>query len=341
MKLYQNYSLKNFNTFGLDARADHFVVLEDESSLKQASDYLQQPHKLLLGGGSNLLFVEDIVCPVIHINLSGVEYFNETPEAIDVKVMAGESWHKFVMETIAFGYSGLENLALIPGQVGAAPVQNIGAYGVELKDRLLSVEAIKLSSMEMHNFDNFACQFAYRDSYFKRNLNDYLITSATFRLDKIFRPVLTYQPIAELFESRQPKDYDARDVAQAVISIRQSKLPDPKSLGNAGSFFKNPVVTHQHFKRLQQEFPNIVGYQQADSMKLAAGWLIDNLGFKGKRFKDAAVHDKQALVLVNCGNASGRDILTLASQIEAAVAETYGVTLEKEVRVVGAETKAS
>ncbi len=326
--------LSHLNTFGVTASADAFIELSKMEQLEKLPELLQDfPDALILGGGSNLLFIEHFNGLVIRIALSGIEYHDETDESICVTAKAGENWHQLVMKTLADGYNGLENLALIPGTVGAAPIQNIGAYGVELEQRLVSVQALSLEDGKMHTFKREDCEFGYRDSVFKRKVGCYLIVAVTLCLDKQLNPVLNYSPLHSLFEDKTPT---AIEIAEAVISTRQSKLPDPEVLGNAGSFFKNPLVTQQQFLDLQQQYSNIVGYPNTKGeVKLAAGWLIDNLGLKGYRVGDAGVHQHQALVLVNYGRASGRELFELSLYIQTQVEKHYGVHLEREVRVIG------
>ncbi len=331
----QPVDLTSLNTFGVSASADALLRL---TQIEQLDDFLElrqrYPNVLVLGGGSNLLFVEHFKGLVAYVALKGVEYHDEQDDSICVTAMAGENWHRLVMSTLKDGYSGLENLALIPGTVGAAPIQNIGAYGVELEQRLVSVKAFSLDDGRLHTFDREECEFGYRDSLFKRQLGRYLVVSVTLKLDKQLRPVLNYSPLNSVFSDKTPS---AHDIAQAVIATRQSKLPDPQVLGNAGSFFKNPLVSQSQFSELQKKYPGIVGFPNEEGqVKLAAGWLIDNLGLKGYRIGDAGVHRHQALVLVNHGTASGRELFELSQLIQTKVQEAYGVLLEREVRVIGA-----
>lgn len=331
----QPVDLTSLNTFGVSASADALLQL---TQIEQLDDFFElkqrHPNILVLGGGSNLLFVEHFKGLVAYVALKGVEYHDEHDDSICVTAMAGENWHELVMGTLKDGYSGLENLALIPGTVGAAPIQNIGAYGVELEQRLVSVKAFSLEDGHLYTFERKECEFGYRDSLFKRQLGRFLVVSVTLKLDKQLKPVLNYSPLNSLFADKAPSAYD---IAQAVISTRQSKLPDPQVLGNAGSFFKNPLVSQRKFMELQKEFPGIVGFPNDEGqVKLAAGWLIDNLGLKGYRMGDAGVHRHQALVLVNYGTASGRELFDLSHLIQSKVQEAYGVLLEREVRVIGA-----
>jgi UDP-N-acetylmuramate dehydrogenase len=326
--------LSDCNTFHIKASADALLELSQTEQVEQLPKLLQQyPRILLLGGGSNILFIEHFKGLVIRVALKGMRYHNESRDSVLITAMAGENWHALVMKTLTDGYSGLENLALIPGTVGAAPIQNIGAYGVELAERLVAVDAVSLEDGRYHRLSRDECAFGYRDSLFKQQLERYLILSVTLKLDKQFSPVLSYSPLNQLFNNCQPT---ALEVAHAVIETRRKKLPDPSQLGNAGSFFKNPIISRQQFEQLQHQFPNIIGYPvDQNSVKLAAGWLIDNLGLKGYRIGDAGIHSQQALVLVNHGSASGRDIYQLSCYVQRRVEQTYGVHLTPEVRLIG------
>jgi UDP-N-acetylmuramate dehydrogenase len=326
--------LTHYNSFHVKASADALFELNQSEQLAELPVLLgQYPETLFLGGGSNVLFVEHYPGLVIRVGLKGLRYHDESKDSILVTAMAGENWHDLVMKTLDDGFSGLENLALIPGTVGAAPIQNIGAYGVELADRLVAVEVISLSDGRRYRLTRDECRFAYRDSIFKQQIGQFLITSVTLKLDKRLNPILSYAPLNQLFAGCNPT---ALEIANAVIQIRRQKLPDPQQLGNAGSFFKNPVVSQSQFIELQHRFPDIIGYPAiANSVKLAAGWLIDQLGLKGYRVGDAGIHQQQALVLVNHGQASGRDIYNLAKYVQKQVEQAYGVSLIPEVRLVG------
>ncbi|WP_164503582.1 UDP-N-acetylmuramate dehydrogenase [Pleionea sediminis] len=331
MSSNERVDLTSFNTFQVPASANNLIVLDSHTDLSVLGRYKDE-EKLILGGGSNLLFVEPLSYDVIMSNRKGIRYHNETKNSVIVTVESGENWHSFVMKTISDGYSGLENLALIPGKVGAAPVQNIGAYGVELKDRLVSLTVYDFESGVVKEFSNIECGFDYRDSIFKRERDRYLIMSISCRLDKSFNPVLDYSPLKKSFNNSSA--ISPLDVANQVINIRQSKLPDPGELGNGGSFFKNPIVSNEVFEEIRKEYSNIIGFPAKSGTKIAAGWLIDNLGLKGFKKGNAGIYEKQALVLVNLGNATGKEIFELSEFVIEKVKYAYGLTLEREVRVL-------
>ncbi len=331
MARYEVADLSTNNSFGIKASADRLINISDLSNLKDIQTIIEKPY-LILGGGSNLLFREHLNCTVLKTDMFGINYHSETEKHVLVTANASENWHRLVMKTLNDGYSGLENLSLIPGEVGAAPIQNIGAYGVELKDRLVEVKAYDLRDAKELHFNLDACQFGYRDSLFKRKLGRYLISSVTLKLDKQFSPILSYRPLNKL--KQDSVELSPVDVANMVIKTRQEKLPDPDLLGNAGSFFKNPIVTRFEFESLKKRFPNIVGFEQGEQIKVAAGWLIDNLGLKGYRNGDAGIHKHQALVLVNYGRATGEDIYQLSQMVMDEVNSAYGIKLEREVRVL-------
>jgi UDP-N-acetylmuramate dehydrogenase len=295
-----------------------------------------ETQKLILGGGSNLLFTQNVNGLVLKNNLKGIELIKEDADFYYVKAAAGEVWHDLVMHCIEHQYGGLENLSLIPGNVGASPMQNIGAYGVEIKDCFQELEAMHIKEKTMHTFDRAACKFGYRESVFKQELkNQFVITAVTYRLNK--KPVfkISYGAIEKELEQMGVKELSIRAISEAVCSIRSSKLPDPKVIGNAGSFFKNPEVVKSKFEFLQLKFPEIVGYPlENGNVKLAAGWLIEKCGWKGKRFGDAGVHKLQALVLVNYDAATGKEIYQLSQKIMDAVLNTFGVNLEREVNII-------
>lgn len=334
MALLKNISLKPYNTFGIDVNAKQFIEIDSEQTLKEA--LIQNPNSFILGGGSNMLLTKDLDKPVIKIGLKGISQtaFTAEPNSVLVSAMAGENWHDFVMWCINKNYGGLENLALIPGTVGACPIQNIGAYGVEVKDTLYQVEALDLKSNEKVYFSNADCQFGYRDSIFKSKAkNKYVILKVTFKLTTSQHQINSdYGALkTELQGILKP---NLSQISQAVIKIRRSKLPDPKEIGNSGSFFKNPIIDFNQFKALQKANPNCPFYRISENQfKIPAGWLIEQCGFKGKRIGDAGVHHQQALVLVNYGNASGSAILFLANTIQKTVKETFKIDLEIEVNV--------
>lgn len=340
MHIQANYSLQASNTFRLPAKAAYYVSIDKLSDLEELVHhelFLKKP-RLVLGGGSNLLFLEEIFPGlVIHVANRGIEFIEETATHVIVRAAAGENWHHFVKQTIEWGLGGLENLSLIPGQVGAAPMQNIGAYGVELKDVFQQLHALNLKTGKTQAFDAEACQFGYRSSVFKTSARGkFIIISVDFKLDKHHSLKLDYGAIRQELSLMGIEDPSIKHVSEAVCRIRSSKLPDPEILGNAGSFFKNPIVPFGTFKKLQLTFPEIVAYPEGNNrMKLAAGWLIEQAGLKGYSLGDAAVHDRQALVIVNRGNATGKQLYKLAMHVKSTVFRQFGVELEPEVNVIG------
>ncbi|HKL35420.1 MAG TPA: UDP-N-acetylmuramate dehydrogenase [Salegentibacter sp.] len=337
MQVAENFSLKAYNTFGVDVMARKFISVHNTEELR---DVLQQAYAseiFILGGGSNMLLTKDIDKTVVHIGLKGIELISESRDEVILKVGAGENWHQFVLYCIERGYGGLENLSLIPGNVGTAPVQNIGAYGVELKDTFESCEAMRIQTLEVDTFTGTQCEFGYRNSVFKNKLKgEYIITSVNFRLSKNNHKLSTsYGAIQEELDKHNIKTPTIKNVSDAVISIRQQKLPDPRELGNSGSFFKNPVIEETEFKKLQKQFSEIPFYTlDENKIKIPAGWLIDQAGLKGFRKGDAAVHKNQALVLVNYGDATGQEILALSKEIQDKIYKKYGIRLEPEVNVI-------
>lgn len=337
MTVRQNISLQPYNTFGLDVKAEHLAEISrvaDIQYLLQDQQWRSQ-NLLILGGGSNVLFTQDVKGLVMLNRMEGIEKLREDDHHVWVKAGAGVVWHELVMWTIERGWGGVENLSLIPGSVGAGPMQNIGAYGVELKDVFYELEALKLEDLSLHTFSNADCRFGYRESVFKRELrNQFFITSVTFKLAK--QPTLntSYGAIGAELQRMGVQQADIRDVSNAVIHIRRSKLPDPAKLGNAGSFFKNPEVEESVYNELKQQYPNVVGYPTSPGyVKLAAGWLIEQCGWKGKVVGHTGSHKDQALVLVNYGGATGSEVWQLALDIKASVREKFGVTIEPEVNV--------
>ena len=338
LNIQEHVSLRPYNTLAVDVRARFFVAVNSLGQLREALLWAQQREMsvLVLGGGSNLVLTTDLEMLVIHLQLQGIEILSEDADCARVEVQAGENWHAFVQWSLEQGFSGLENLSLIPGNVGAAPVQNIGAYGVELKDHLESVLVLDRQAEQIQRLTNEQCQFAYRDSLFKRESGQRVILSVIFKLPKQAELQLDYGQLRSYLAEQQISEPTPLDVSRAVCAIRAEKLPDPKQLANAGSFFKNPVVSAEHAEQLQKTYPNIVSFAQADGqVKLAAGWLIDQAGWKGVRQGDAGVHAKQALVLVNYGAASGQQILELAAQIQADIRQRYALELEVEPNVIG------
>ena len=337
MNIESNFSLKNYNTFSIDATAEKFVavhsILELETILKEQ----KKSEKFILGGGSNMLLTQNINALVIHIDLKGIKIVNQNDDFVEIECQSGENWHEFVLWTINNGFGGLENMSLIPGNVGTTPVQNIGAYGTEIKDTFVSCSAINIENQSIKSFSNAECNFGYRESVFKNELkNQYIITSVTFKLTtKNHKINISYGDIKTELEKNNITIPTLIDVSNAVIAIRQSKLPDPKILGNSGSFFKNPIISKKAFEIVKGKFPDIKHFEISDSeVKVPAGWLIEQVGFKGKRIGDAGVHKNQALVLVNYGNATGQEILDLSKNIQKTVFEKFGIAIETEVNIV-------
>lgn len=336
MQTFTNKSLKSYNTFGIDVKAKKFISVETVEELRTLLKQTYASELFILGGGSNMLLTQDIDKTVVHINLKGKELVKEDEAAVFVKAMAGENWHQFVLWCIEKGYGGLENLSLIPGNIGTAPIQNIGAYGVELKDVFYSCKAFDVQTLEQREFQLQDCKFGYRDSIFKTSEKGrFIITSVTFKLSKGNHQLNTsYGAIAAYLNEEGIKNPSLKDISNAVIKIRQSKLPDPKILGNSGSFFKNPVISKEKFLRLQEEYPEMPYYNLSENeVKIPAGWLIDKAGLKGFRKGDAGVHEQQALVLVNYGNARGKEILSLAQEIQAEIRRKFNVKLKAEVNI--------
>ncbi len=332
----ENINLKLQNTFGIDVNARFYAIANNTDELIQL---FSQPHSstFILGGGSNILFTQDYPGLIIKNNLRGIDIIKEDQEHVWIKVAAGENWHQFVLYCVEHGYAGIENLSLIPGTVGAAPIQNIGAYGVELNDCFVELDALNIQNQTIKTFSNSECQFGYRDSVFKTTLkNQFVILSITLKLNK--NPVfyVTYGDIKNTLAEMQINELSIKVISDAVIHIRRSKLPDPNEIGNAGSFFKNPIISYDEFIQLQKQYPNIPHYATDDPtlIKIAAGWLIEQAGWKGKRIGDIGVHAKQALVLVNYGDGKGHEILELAQAIQSSVKEKFGVTLIPEVNII-------
>ncbi len=337
MTITNNVSLKLFNTFGIDAKAESFCNITSVEELHNVLIEQYANPLFILGGGSNMLLTKDINALVLHINLKGIEVISETENAVVIKAMAGENWHEFVLWCLQHNYGGIENLSLIPGNIGTAPIQNIGAYGVELKDVFLSCEAIHIKDKSVRTFSKTDCNFGYRESVFKQELKgDYIITSVNLQLTKNTHNLhIEYGAIKNELEVSKVANPTIQDISKAVIAIRQSKLPDPKKIGNSGSFFKNPIISTKQFNQLQTNFPDAPFYKiSEEEVKVPAGWLIEKTGFKGKRFNDYGVHNKQALVLVNYGNANGKDIFELAKLIQKTVNRIFNITIETEVNII-------
>lgn len=336
--IQKNVSLKKYNTFGIEVTAAFFTEVASVDELKcivQNDDY-KHVDKLFLGGGSNILFTQNVGGLVVLNRIKGIEITKETHRHVWIKAGAGEVWHEFVMYCVARNYGGMENLSLIPGTVGAAPMQNIGAYGVEIKDTFESLEALNLESLKIETFDNEKCRFGYRESIFKHEAKGkYVILNVTFRLLKtpIFRT--DYGAIKDTLREMNVEQPTVKTISDAVIHIRKSKLPNPAEIGNAGSFFKNPEIPKVQFEALRQQFAEVPSYPINEiAVKVPAGWLIEQAGWKGKRFGEIGVHAKQALVLVNYGNGNGNDIKNLAFEIQASVEQKFGIKLTPEVNFI-------
>jgi UDP-N-acetylmuramate dehydrogenase len=334
MTVQHQYPLQSLNTFGIKAHAEHFSSFSSKEELIELLGKTQKP-LTILGGGSNILLTKDISGTVLKNEISEIEITHEDNDSLTVKVGGGVVWHDFVMWSIEHNLGGIENLSLIPGSVGAAPMQNIGAYGVEIKSVFEELEAVHIDNKTVKTFSNTDCQFAYRYSIFKGELKgQYIICHVTFKLSKHPQFNTSYGAIEEELKAMGTSK-SLESVSQAVINIRQRKLPNPKDIGNSGSFFKNPTIPKAKFEQLKTQFPNIVGYPNGEqSVKVAAGWLIDHAGWKGYRKGDAGVHKNQALVLVNYGTAQGNEILTLSKDIQKSIQETFGIELEAEVNII-------
>ncbi len=335
MTIEENKSLLRYNTFGMDVSSRFFLEINSSSDIQNflLDKKLNDLPFLVLGGGSNVLFTKNFDGIVLKSNIKGIEVVKEDPDHYYLKAGAGEVWHQLVLYCIKNNIGGLENLSLIPGTVGAAPIQNIGAYGVEQKDVFHELEAIAIAENKKVTFSNQECAFGYRDSIFKnKSKSKYIISSVTFRLFKKAQFNTSYGAINQEMEKMEVKEISIEAISQAVCNIRRSKLPDPEKIGNAGSFFKNPVVVNEKFELLKKEFPSIVAYRNSDKdMKLAAGWLVEQSGWKGRSFGKYGVHKDQALVLVNYGGAKGNEIFDLSEKIILSVKEKFGVVLEREV----------
>jgi UDP-N-acetylmuramate dehydrogenase len=337
MTISKNVSLKSLNTFGIDAKAESFCDITSISKLKEVLKEKHSNPLFILGGGSNMLLTQDIEALVLHINLKGIEVISETENTVVIKSMAGENWHEFVLWCLDRNYGGVENMSLIPGNIGSAPIQNIGAYGIELKDVFMSCEALNIADQTTKTFTKSDCNFGYRESIFKQDLKGkYIITSINLELTKVNHKLrVLYGAIKTELAGSEIDKPTIQDISKAVIAIRQSKLPDPKDIGNSGSFFKNPIISAEQFHELQENFPEAPSYKISDTaIKVPAGWLIEKAGFKGKRFNDYGVHNKQALVLVNYSNAKGRDIFKLAQLIQKTIKRLFNITIETEVNII-------
>ncbi|MFT3734934.1 MAG: UDP-N-acetylmuramate dehydrogenase [Rhodocyclaceae bacterium] len=335
LPIFEDIPLADLNTLRLPARAERYAEIHSPEQLIKLIERgdLATQRVFILGGGSNIVLKGDLSAFVLHMRIPGHMLATELDDAWIVRAGAGENWHEFVRWTLDQGWGGLENLSLIPGTVGAAPIQNIGAYGVELADRFFALEAVDLRSGRIISFDKDACQFAYRDSLFKHQgaAGRFVITAVSFRLPKDWQPVTSYADVSSHLEQNGIDAPTPRDISDAVIAIRSRKLPDPAKLPNAGSFFKNPVVTQAQFDTLLRDWPQLANNPQADgTVKLSAGWLIERAGWKGRNLGPVGMYEKQALVMVNHGDAKGEDVLRLASEVTAAVEGMFGVRLEQE-----------
>lgn len=339
MKIQENYSLKNLNTFGVDVSAKYFAEVKDVSDLKYAIEFAKISHFtiLFLGGGSNVLFTKDFDGLVIKLHLKGIseEFLNENEVLVTAK--AGENWHEFVQFCLSENYGGLENLSLIPGNVGTSPMQNIGAYGTEIKDTFEKCKVLNIETLEIEEFNKEECGFGYRDSIFKGEAKGkYVILDVTFKLSRKNHQIKTeYGAIKNELDKQGIENPTIQDVSRAVISIRQSKLPDPQILGNAGSFFKNPTIPLQQFTEVQNSYPQMPNYPNGEMVKIPAGWLIEQCGWKGKQIGNVVSHELQALVIVNkTGAASGKEIYNFSTLIIESVLDKFGIELEREVNVI-------
>lgn len=336
MKILHQYPLDSLNTLGLSAVAEHFVRVESADELTQVLEQIRGQPVHVLGGGSNMVFLPQISGWVLQPSLPGRSLYAQDEAFVWIDAGAGENWHEFVRWTLEQGWPGLENLSLIPGTVGAAPIQNIGAYGIELEKFVDSLEIVDLGTGAVRRVLHEECAFAYRDSIFKHGLGNCVITQVRFKLPRHWQPCLTYQELVhELEQHGDPRDMTPVQISDAVMAIRRRKLPDWQTLGNVGSFFKNPIVTAKHYQDLLQRYPRLPAYPQVDGqVKLAAGWLIEQAGWKGRRLGNVGVYEKQALVLVNHGGANGSEVLALAEAVAASVMRQFGVVLEREPVVI-------
>ena len=337
MHIEEHKSLKDYNTFNIQATARYFCSIGSIEDLKLALQSNIHPDIFILGGGSNMLLTKNIEALVLHINLKGIKIISEDKNSVVLNVMAGENWHEFVQYCMNNDYGGVENLSLIPGNVGTAPIQNIGAYGVELKDVFLDCNTLSIENQFEKKFTKEECKFAYRNSVFKDQIKGkYIITSVNFKLTKNdHKKIIDYGSIRDELKKNNSHSPSIKEISEAVINIRESKLPNPKNIGNSGSFFKNPTINNKQFEKFNKKFPKAPFYKLSEfEFKIPAGWLIEKSGFKGQRFGDAGVHKNQALVLVNYGNASGKEILELAEKIQTKVKKDFNILVEPEVNIV-------
>lgn len=332
MEILDNISLRPYNSFGLDVQAERYCEFSNEEELVEGLESIDAPPSLILGGGSNILLTKNVAGLVMRNTIPGIETLSDNGNEVLIRAGAGVVWHELVMHCVNHGLGGIENMSLIPGSVGAAPMQNIGAYGVEIKDVFHSLEAVHIPTGEIHTFSAEDCAFGYRESVFKRALKgQYVLSHVQLSLKRDSELNTSYGAIEQELEG---KEVSIQSISQAVIQIRRSKLPDPAQIGNAGSFFKNPVISVQDYEELTKKYPEVPNYPAPEGKKLAAGWLIEQCGWKGKDLGGYGVHDKQALVLVNRGGASGEKIFQLSEEIIASVKERFDVSLEREVNIL-------
>ncbi len=338
MKIYEDFKLLNYNTFGVESNSKYYIEISSEEALRNVSklNHFKKNPVLILGGGSNILFTKNFDGLVISNKIRGREIIFQNSDYVYLKVGAGENWHDLVMYCVDKGWGGIENLSLIPGNTGTAPMQNIGAYGVEIKETFLELEAFEIKTGKTIKFLKSDCNFGYRESIFKNEKkNQYIILNITLKLNKKPEINISYGDVIKILEDNNIKNPTIKDVSNAIISIRKLKLPDPNKIGNCGSFFKNPIIEKNQLKIIQKKYPNIVYYKINESkVKIAAGWLIEKAGWKGKTFNNYGVHKNQALVLVNYGNAKGSEIYELSEKIIVDIYQKFQISLEREVNVI-------
>ena len=338
MEIYKNFILTEHNTFGIHIRSKYFTEIVSISDLKEVvkSKEFLNSNFLILGGGSNILFTKDYDGLVINNKIKGKKILSQDNEFINLQIGAGENWHDLVMFCVDKGWGGIENLSLIPGNTGTAPMQNIGAYGVEIKETFVELEAFEISTGKILKFNNSQCKFGYRESIFKNEKkNQFIILNITLKLHKNPKLNIGYGDVINILKANNIDNPTIKDVSNAIISIRQSKLPDPKEIGNCGSFFKNPIVSLNQLEFIKKKYPNVVNYKiNENEFKIAAGWMIERAGWKGKKFNNYGVHEKQALVLVNYGLANGMEIFNLSEEIILDIKDKFGITLEREVNII-------
>ena len=337
MKIENNYDLTNLNTFGVKAETKFFAEINKEDDIYElfSRDEFKNNPRLFMGGGSNILFTENFQGIVVQNKLKGIEIVKEDENSVWVRSLSGEVWHDLVLFAVEKNLWGVENLSLVPGTVGGSPMQNIGAYGVEVKETIDNVEVVDIETGEKKTLSNQECNFGYRDSIFKKEAKGkYFIIAVTFKLSKIPAPNLSYKILSQYMEEKKFSPTTPKNISNSVSEIRKSKLPDPKLLGNAGSFFKNVFVNQDSLQELKNNYPDIPSFEEDGVVKIPSGWLIEKCGWKGKRVGNVGVHEKQALVLVNYGGASGKDIVNLANSIILSVKEKFGLNLTPEVNIV-------